>query len=137
MGDPGARLLTSPLPQPTLPTLVSHPSPPILTTTLKLKKKKNQIILDLGSCWALRRAPAQDSPGPAPRPCSPRTDLIADDSQSCAGGLTAEATGPRRPQRRRGRALLHPPTLEEAGPPGSKASGDHAGSGKAAALPPL
>ena len=103
----------------------------------QVKKKKNQIILDLGSCWALRRAPAQDSPGPAPRPCSPRTDLIADDSQSCAGGLTAEATGPRRPQRRRGRALLHPPTLEEAGPPGSKASGDHAGSGKAAALPPL
>lgn len=43
-------------------------------TTTKLKKKKNQTMLGLGSCWAPSRAPRppQDSPGPAPRPCSPQ-----------------------------------------------------------------
>ena len=86
MGDPGARLLTSPLPQPTLPTSCFSSFSPNLDYHPQVKKKKNQIILDLGSCWALRRAPAQDSPGPAPRPCSPRTDLIATTDRAVRAG---------------------------------------------------
>lgn len=53
MGDPGARLFNSPLPQPTLPTSCFSSFPPILHHH---PKSKNQTILGIGSCWALLRA---------------------------------------------------------------------------------
>lgn len=126
-----------PSPNPRSQPLVSHPSPPVHTTTLKLKKKKKSDHTRSRQLLSSAPCPSKTPPGPRRVPAPPAPILSPDDSHSCAGGLTAEATGPRRPQRLRGRALLHPPTLGEAGPPGSKASGDHAGSGKAAALPPL
>lgn len=141
MGDPGARLLTSPLPQPTLPTscfscFSLNPSPP---PSYKKKKKSDHArprqLLGSEPCppppARLPRARAASLLPPAPI-------LSPDDSHRCAGGLTAEATRPPPPSAsRRETAPLHPPTLREAGPPRSKASGDHSGSGKAAALPPL
>lgn len=122
MGDPGARLLTSPLPQPTLPTSCFSSFSPNLDYHPQVKKKKSDHTRSgqlLGSA-------------PCPRPRLPRARAASllpphrsyrDDGQSCAGGLTAEATGPRRPQRRRGRALLHPRHCEKPALPGLKPPG--------------
>lgn len=130
MGDPGAHLLISPLPQPTLSNLlllILPPNPPPPPPS-----QKNQTVLGIGSCCAPlpRLPPSRPPPGPrrVPAPPPPAPILSLDDSHRCAGGLTAEATGPPLPSAsQRQRDPRHPPRLGEAGPPRSKASGDHAG----------
>lgn len=125
MGDPGAHLFTSPLPQPTLPTscFSSCPPPQSSTTT---PSKKNQTILDIGSCWAPLCAFPPASPGPRRVPTPPAQILSPDDSHRCAGGLTAEAIGPPLPSASQRESSPAPQRLGEAGPPRPKASGDHA-----------
>lgn len=110
-------------------------------TTTKLKKKKKSDHARPRQLLGSDPCPPPPARLPRARAASllpPAPILSPDDSHRCAGGLTAEATRPPPPSAsRRETAPLHPPTLREAGPPRSKASGDHAGSGKAAALPPL
>lgn len=119
----------APPPTHALQPLVSHPSPQSSTTTPKSKKSDRARHRQL-LCSTAAPPPLTASPGPAPRPCSPPPApiLSLDDSHRCAGGLTAEATGPPLPSAsQRQRDPRHPPRLGEAGPPRSKASGDHAG----------
>lgn len=155
MGDPGARLFTSPLPQPTLSTsCFSHPPPPHPSPPPQVKKsdraRPRQLLGSIPS-------PPQSLPGPHRVPAPPAPILSPDDSHRCSGGLTAEATGVLSPpppaslsvggggkrerkEREKERALRHPPTppdWEKPAFPDLRPPGITQGSGKAAAPPPL
>lgn len=134
MGDPGARLLTSPLPQPTLPTSCfssfppPHPSPSPPPPPPNSKKKKS----DHARHWQLLGSSPLPHPYRLPRVRAasrlpPALILTPDYSHHLAGGLTAEATGPPLPSASQRESSPAPLRLGEAGPPRSAASGDHAG----------
>lgn len=119
VGDPRALLLTSPLPQPTLPTSCfssfspNPPSPP--------SKSKNQTMLSIGSCWSPHTTPPPPPPrpprGPRRVPAPPALILSSDDSHHHAGLLTTEATGPPPPSASQRESSPASPRLGEAGPP--------------------
>ena len=135
--SPSPHLAPPPTHAPNLLFLILPPNPPTPPTT-----QKNQTVRGIGSCCAPlpylpppptafppgpRRVPAHRLSPPPPPTLAPILSL--DDSHRCAGGLTAEATGPPLPsasQRERER-FPAPPRLGEGGCPRSKASGDHAG----------
>lgn len=128
--SPSPHLAPPPTHAPNLLFLILPPNPP------PPPSQKNQTVLGIGSCCAAlphspRPLPAlRPPPGPrrVPAPSRFAPILSLDDSHRCAGGLTAEATGPPPPSAsQRQRDPRHPPRLGEAGPPRSKASGDHAG----------
>lgn len=84
-----------------------------------------------------RRVPAHRLPTHPPHP-RPAPILSLYDSHGCAGGLTAEATGPPLPSAsRRERDPRHPRDWEKPALPSLRPPGIMPGSGKAAALPPL
>lgn len=101
--------------------LAPSPSPPAPS------KKKNQTMLGIGRCWTPRPHPPQASRGPGGVPAPPAPILSPDDSHRCAGGLTAEATGPPLPSASQRESSPAPRGLGETGLPRSKVSGDHAG----------
>lgn len=128
VGDPGARLLTSPSPSPRSQPLVSH-SPPIHHYHPSQKIRPCLALAAVG----LRPPPPPRPPrGPHRVPAPPALILSSSNSHSCAR-LTAEATGPGRPRRCRARSRGTPET-ESSQPSQAAVSRDRAGSEKAAAL---
>lgn len=133
-GTPEPISSSRPSPNPRSQPLVSHPSPQPSTTPKSKKSDRTrhrQLLCCTASIPPPRPLPAlRPPPGPrrVPAPSRFAPILSLDYSHRCAGGLTAEATGPPPPSAsQRQRDPRHPPRLGEAGPPRSKASGDHAG----------
>lgn len=128
-GTPEPVASPRPSPNPRSQPLVSHPpAPQSSTTTTRVKKSDHAWHWQL--LGSAPRPPPCLRPPPGPRrvPAPPALILSFGDSHHCAGGLTAEATGPPPPSASQRERDL-PGTLEtgRSWPSRSAASRDHAG----------